>query len=371
MPNSARILQFRTTVAHATRSRDEAPARAMAFLQSSATTRSEQFILEALSDADVLASLCSTLGELINSTPAVVVDEAVAIYRWLSARQPREFFFDERDYFLGEFALLAGASYRMTGRREEAESWFDRSDANFRHTVAAAPHLARVAYNRLALRYDGNRYEDVVELLPSAALTFERLGMRLERAKCLLLEGLSLKQLGRLDEAAIRLRSISDDQSVNSALRGTALLNLGNLLSARGSYADALSTYQQAQPLLEAANRTSALADLKIMFGETLRALGRLSDAVPAYRAAIEDLVGLGMVTRAAYFRVALAELLIEAKKPREAEWELLAALPTIDQQKMVPEGFAAVALLRESVRQRKTDPKALVQLREYLQAKN
>ncbi len=37
----------------------------------------------------------------------------------------------------------------------------------------------------------------------------------------------------------------------------------------------------------------------------------------------------------------------------------------------MVPEGFAAVGLLGESVRQRKTDPKALLELREYLQAKN
>ena len=56
---------------------------------------------------------------------------------------------------------------------------------------------------------------------------------------------------------------------------------------------------------------------------------------------------------------------------PREAEWELLAALPTINEQQMVPEGFAAVALLQESVRRRKTDPKALAELREYLQATN
>jgi tetratricopeptide (TPR) repeat protein len=343
----------------------------MGFLQSSAASRSDEFVLDALSDADVLSSLCSTLGELINSSPAVVVDEAVGIYRWLSGRQPRDYFFDERDYFLGEFALLAGASYRMTGRRDEAESWFDRSDANFRHTVAPAPHLARVAYNRLALRYDANRFDDVVELLPSAALTFEKLGMRLERAKCVFLEGMSLKALGRLDEAAARLQPLADDQSVDAALRGSVLVNLGNLLSMQGNYAGALSRYQDAQPLLEAANRTFALADLKAMFGETLKALGRFDDAIPAYRAAIGDLVGLAMPTRAAYFRVALAEVLIQAAKPREAEWEILAALPTIDEQRMVPEGFAAIALLRESVRQRKTDPKALVELREYLQAKN
>jgi hypothetical protein len=65
-----------------------------------------------------------------------------------------------------------------------------------------------------------------------------------------------------------------------------------------------------------------------------------------------------------------LAQTLLEAGQPREAEWQILAALPTIDEEKMVPEGFAAVALLRESVRQRKTDPKALLELREYLRAK-
>ncbi len=44
-------------------------------------------------------------------------------------------------------------------------------------------------------------------------------------------------------------------------------------------------------------------------------------------------------------------------------------ALPTIEEQKMVPEGFAAMALLKESVRRRKTDPNALRELREHVQA--
>ena len=57
--------------------------------------------------------------------------------------------------------------------------------------------------------------------------------------------------------------------------------------------------------------------------------------------------------------------------RPREAEWELLAALPTINEQQMVPEGFAAVVLLQESVKQRKTDPQALSELRQYLQTSN
>ena len=214
-----------------------------------------------------------------------------------------------------------------------------------------------------------NRHADVLELLPSAAVTFRRLGMHEDLAKCFFLEAMSLKTLGRLDEAAHRFEKLASAGSTSAALRGLALVNLGNLFSNQELFDRALGAYGQARPLLEASKRLSTLADLKVMFGETLRAMGRVADALDAYREAIADHVSLGMVTRAAYLRVALAEALLEANKPREAEWELLTALPTIHDQKMVPEGFAAVALLKESVRLRKTDPKSLLELRQYLQA--
>ena len=86
-------------------------------------------------------------------------------------------------------------------------------------------------------------------------------------------------------------------------------------------------------------------------------------------RAAIADYEELGLETRVAYVRLFISETLLQLGRPREAEWEILAALPTIEEQKMVPEGFAAVALLKESVRRRKTDPNALRELREHLQA--
>jgi hypothetical protein len=107
------------------------------------------------------------------------------------------------------------------------------------------------------------------------------------------------------------------------------------------------------------------------MVGETLQSVGQVSGAIEAYRESVADHVELGMVTRAAYFRVVLSEALLACGRAREAEWELLAALPTINEQKMVPEGFAAAVLLQESVRQRKTNPKALSELRQYLQAAN
>ncbi len=316
-------------------------------------------------------SICSELWDVINAKPTVVSEEAPKIYRWLSQKTADDFFFDERDFFLGESALLAGGSDRLLGNRIEAESWFDRSDANFRHTVAPAAHLARVSYNRLALRYDMNRHDDVIELLPSTALTFERLGMKVELAKCRFLEAMSLKIKGRVDEATVLLEALVSGEDADLPIRATALLNLGSIYSSNGQPDRAIRAFTQARPILESSRRLAALADMKVMLGETLRAMGKPSEALAAYREAVNDYVELEMSTRVAYVRIFLAEALLEAARPREAEWEILAALPTIQEQKMVPEGLAAIAVLNESVRQRKTDANALLKLRECLQAKS
>jgi tetratricopeptide (TPR) repeat protein len=373
MPEVAKILPFRAKVGIASCSREEGASRARTFLSVPAADRSERDIDQAYSDGDVLTSIGSHLWELINTSPADVAEESPRIYKWLSAKAARDFFFDERDFFLGESALLAAGSFRLLGKRDETERWLDRADASFRHTVAPAAHLARVSYIRLTLRYDMRRHEEVLELGPSVALTFQKLGMENDLAKCRFLEAMSLKELGRIEEAAASFERLAsgEEYRVDPALCGMALVNLGNLRSEQGSFDSALTAYRQASPLLQSANRFSALADLKLMLGGTLQRTGHLAAAVETFREAVSDYVALGMETRTAYLRVVLAEALLEGGKPREAEWEILAALPTIDQEKMVPEGFAAVALLRESVRQRKTDPKALLELREHLQANN
>ena len=107
------------------------------------------------------------------------------------------------------------------------------------------------------------------------------------------------------------------------------------------------------------------------MVAVTLRKTGHVAAALDAYRGAIDDYVELKMATRAAYVRILLAEALLEGGKAREAEWQILAAVPTIDAEKMVPEGFVAMELLRGSAQQRNADPRALLELREYLQARN
>jgi tetratricopeptide (TPR) repeat protein len=318
-------------------------------------------------------AVCGALREQLNVSPRDVAAEAARIFAWVSARPQGIGFFDERDFFLGESALLAGGATRLLGDRAETELWLDRADAAYRHTINPAPSLARVAYIRLTLRYDMRRHTEVLELLPSVALTFDKLGMHAELAKCWFLEAMSLKELGRTADAASRFQSLISavDFRSENAIRGMAMLNLGDLHSGEGRLNEALSAYQLALPVLKAAHRHTVLADLKGMMGETLRRMGQLGAAVDAYRECVSDQVRLGLRTRAAYSRVVLAEALLEHGKSREAEWEVLAALPTIEEEGMAPEGLAAVTLLRESVRQRKTDTNALAQVRDYLQAKN
>lgn len=373
MPDTAKILPFRARTNSVPRTREEASAHAHSYLGTPEGDRTADAIDRSLGDGDVLTAIFSALWDLINTTPSVVAAEASYIYRWLSARGDKDFFFDERDFFLGESALLAAGSVRLLGKRDETERWLDRADAAFRHTVAPAAHLARVSYIRLTLRYDMRRHEDVLELLPSVTLTFHKLGMAADYAKCRFLEAMSLKELGRTDDAAVSLQGLVDGDSalVDGALRGMALVNLGNLHSEQGAFELALTNYTRALPELQRANRHSALADLKLMLGGTLQRMGHLSAAIQAFRESVDEHATLGMETRTAYLRVVLATALIEAGRPREAEWEIQAALPTIEEQKMVPEGFVAVGLLRESVKQRKTDPRALLELRAYLQARS
>ncbi|HYX20145.1 MAG TPA: hypothetical protein VFA98_04810 [Thermoanaerobaculia bacterium] len=371
MPESGKILRFRTRPISAGYSREEAAERAAEFLAIPASERNAACVDGTLADSDVLSSVLSRLWAIINTSPATVAEAAPQIHKWVTAREDRQFFFDERDYFLGESALLAGASLRLIGKREETERWLDRSDAAFRHTVAPTAHLARVSYTRLALRYDQHRHDELLELTPSVSLTFKKLGMVNDFVKCEFLQAMSLKELGRLEESATLLEAMTQNNQVDSALAGMALVNLGGLRSEQGEFDKARLAYAQAAPLLREARRFAALADLKLMLGGTLQRTGRLLAAIEAFRESVSDHLALGMATRAAYGRLFVAGALLEADRPREAEWEIRAALPTIDAQEMGPEAVAALGLLSESVRQRRTDPKALLMLRECLQDTN
>lgn len=370
MSETARVLRFpqRWQVRLTT---EDVEASARAFLETGSAECSAEDISRWLSDPDVLSSICKVLGNTANSNPRLVAERASAMYRFLVSNEGRCGLFDEAEYFLGEAARLAAACFRVLGDRDDAEAWLQRAEAGFRHTVNPGPVLAQVAYLRVTLAYDKRRFQEVLEILPSLLKSFEKFGMANEAAKTRFLEAQTLKECGRRSEAFEKYSALSDQlvRGQDPGLLGQVHVEIGACHAHEGRYEEAIENYKKGLVCLSAAKRSFAIADLKMTVGETFRLKGALSSAASAFREGVVAYVDLGMSAFAAYSRLVLAETLLALGSNREAEWEILAALPTIEELKMVPEGFAAVALLQESVRQRKTDPDALRQLREHLKA--
>lgn len=371
MSETARVLRFPYRW-QAPLSQEDVEVNARRFVEMDPEQRSEKEMDLLFSDPDVLSSICKLLGRAVNADPKLVLERSAAAYRRLSAQGGSCGLFDESDYFLGEFAILAGGAFRLLGDRDEAETWVHRAEAGFRHTVNPGPQLARVAYLRLTLEYDRGRYQNVLELLPSTLRSFEKFGMKTEAAKAYFLEAMTLKQSSRAQEAFEKLTSLREkleERREDAGLLSQVLVGIGAHHGLENRFQEALETYQQALVCLAQTDRRYSVADLKMAIGETLRDQGALSPAADAFREAVEIFAEVGMTGNVAYGRIILAETLIALNRHREAEWEIQAALPVIEAQKMVREGLAAVALLRESVSRRQADPNALRELREHLKA--
>jgi tetratricopeptide (TPR) repeat protein len=372
MPDTARILRFPARRRPASVSPAAALELAWKYLSTAEADRSEG-MKEDLSGRGVLLAVCRLLRDRVESSPAVAVTEASSLYRWASKPLTPVGLFDEREYVLGESALIAAKASRLLGKPTEAERWLDRSDAAFRHVVDSASCLAGVGFERLALKFAAGRFEEILELLPSLKSSFEAHGMRLENAKTQFLEAVTLRAVGREEEHFVLLQNLEQASEVRAcpSLHGQVLVHMGHHQAAAGEFETAARTYEMALPVVMRGNRPVALCELKWAIADAYRSQGGLRRAVETYRVARGDYKRLGFGAFVAQISLVIAETLLALGRDREAEWEILSVLPTIDEAKMAPEGFAAVALLRESVRRRKTDTGALRELRERLQARS
>jgi len=258
---------------------------------------------------------------------------------------------------------------RVLGDRSATELWLDRSEAGFRQTVNPSPLLANVTYQRLALRCEMGRYDEVVELVPLLFETFQRLQMGREQAKCLFLEAAAFKQSGRNPLAApIFERVVADFGNAAPDIATHALIELGEMHVADGCDEEGARCFSTALASIASLKKPALFAHLQAVFGETLQRQGRLDEAIVSYQTALDAFEAINMRAQVAYLRLVLAQALLVADRPKEAEWQILAALPTIDSEKMLPEAGAAVNLLAESIRRRKLDSGALADVRNYLQ---
>ena len=316
----------------------------------------------ALDDPDVLLSLCGCVREFLDSAPATAHTEATFFYGYVKSPPRSIGLFDERDYFLGEFALIAGTACRQLSLRDEARLWFDRSEAAFRSSVNSVADLSRLSYQRLALRLEERQLDAVLELTPGLVESFQRLGMRQDEVKARFLEGLALMESERLEESIEKFEEICRVASEIKAERllASAYGNLTHIYGILGDPVRAITASQQAIPTLTRLNDRVALAKVQWGLAVLLRECGRISDSIDAYTASQREFAALGMRADVAALNLVLADLYLEQGREEIALGCVLSALPVIDDLGMVPEGMAAMALLRESVRQQRINRVAL-----------
>ena len=324
----------------------------------------------ALEDPETLLAMCALLRERRETAPAAVRDEAEFLYRFVENPRRPIGLFDEREYFLGELALIAGTACRHLSRREEAHLWFDRSEAGFRHTINAVGDLSRLAYQRLAERLEERQVDVVLELLPSLTESFRSLEMGEDVLKCRFLEGLALMETDELPKAIDLFQDIAREAASmgNARLLGTAYCNLTHLYGMLGDVDGARESAAKAVPVLQRLGDRVALAKVQWGLATLLRETGQIAASIGAYRQAQQDFESIGMRADIAALNLVVADLLLEQGRDREALLEIGAALPVISELKMAPEGMAALTLLRESTRRQEVDRQALRELHGYFE---
>ena len=323
-----------------------------------------------LEDPETLLALCGALRGLMESSPAALREEAEFLYRYLEKPVRDIGLFDERDYFLGETALLAGTACRQLARRDEAHQWFDRAEAGFRHTINVVGDLSRLSYQRLAERLEERQIDFVREMLPPLIDTFRKLDMHEDAVKCRFLEGLALMETDELTDAVVLFEEIADEAENlgNARLVASAYANLTHLYGMLGETDNAMSASAKAIPPLRRLNDRVALAKVQWGLATLLRETGKFPAAIGAYRRAQQEFQAIGMRADYAALNLVVADLLLEEGREVEALREVSEALPVIMELKMAPEGVAALALVRESVRRQHVDRGALRELHGYFE---
>ncbi|MDQ5858104.1 MAG: tetratricopeptide repeat protein, partial [Acidobacteriota bacterium] len=297
------------------------------------------------------------LHDRAETDPKGVSIASKAIHRLLESVGP-EIAPDLRLFLLAEAAKLAGGALRSVGNNSEVEEWLDKAEKHFRAGVNPRPGLAQVLYLRLIGMYTLGDPEVVVRASPQLEATFTELGMEEDRVKCRILWASSLKVASRLQEALDVLEPVREWRSrIRPSLYAWVLLQSGDIHQNLASYDRALEEFGEAARLFREGRQYIGLADLNSMMSCIYRAQGRLDEALHLLQTSRQDHARLEMTWAEGYHRMLIAETYLAMGRPREAEIEIRAALPILEEQGMLADAVIAVNLLREAVRQRKLDP--------------
>lgn len=339
------------------------------FLAMTFATRSPSLNAQFLAEPPVLLTACSTLAKTCNTQPALAVHEAVLMYEWLTSQLNTSSVSEEIRYFAGDVAYYAAACFRHLGRFRAHDSWLDLAQAHFANTSYAEPLLARVKWCRLVALYDLHRSNEILGEIPSLTATFRRCGMEVDELKSIFLEASALKFVGRRSEALQRFEVVrsASATAADPLLLGMTVLALGELAGQFGEPERALGILQEALPYLQESGSPVGLGGMHSVTAEVLRNEGQLDAAAREYGKATEVYRAAGLSFQEAYMRVLRSDTLLASGRDDEAVEELAAALPVIAREGAMVDSVAALALLKESLRRKRADPRAIARLRESL----
>ncbi len=323
-------------------------------------------------DVSLLFSACALLRQEKDDDPRGAAKKASSLYAWLVTRAPVVGKLDEHQCLCFLAALWAGSACRTLGLFAESGEWFDVSEIHLNAVVDSAQQAVRLSAARGTLFYQQSDYRRALDLLVGIEPLARQLRMPLEASRAAVSFAATLYAAGRWQQAISLLRRLEAELETlprDEVLEANVKIWLSGCLVMKGELDEAERLCLHAVRMF--AGRVHPMRPLaKWGLGDCYRARGELRQAYEMYRSALEDDIELGLTSLAAQARLTIADTALLLGRDREAEQEILAALPTIEEQKMVPEGLAAVALLKESIRRRKTDPNALRELREHLQAR-
>jgi tetratricopeptide (TPR) repeat protein len=318
-----------------------------------------------LEDPERLLRVCDLLRERLESAPLIVMEEAVFFHDFIKTPHRQIGISDEREYYLGEFALIAGVACRLLSLREEARRWFDNAETYFVVLHESRAHMARLAYQRLALRLEERDFGAVSHLAPLLIGSFTVLELPEDALKCRFLQAVALKETGRFDEAKEVFFQIASEarQLKEDRLLALAAQNLFQVHAFLGEVDEAIGQAEEAAEIFTRLDSRVHLAKVQLGVGYLLRKQHRLAESIEAFRKAQRQFAEIQMSADVAATHLVVADLLLDAGDAAQAEREIHAALPVIDDLKLMPEGIAALSLLRESLHRRQIDRHALREL--------
>jgi tetratricopeptide (TPR) repeat protein len=322
--------------------------------------------LEDFSDLPILLTILQSFRKRWEIEPPYVYDKAAMLYGFSKARNSKPTL--EYHYFLGELALITGVTCRNLGRRDEGQRWLALAKDEFRHDPSGSIELARVEYQELAIRLEERDFATVIQRIPALVAEFEIHQLDEDALKVRFLEAVVLAEMGHHVEALRMLGNLVEQaESLNNEyLLGLAFLNLAVANAFLGNEQQSLEFVNKAVPLMRRSGNGIGLAKLTWSVAILLVARRKVQAALLTFRMAEEELRKLGMTADEVAVKLQIADLLIDEGEEGVAEQEIRQALPIIEEYKLLPEGFAALSLLRESLRRQKIDRQALRDLHSH-----